>query len=237
MKKYIYTATLSLLFCGLLTFIGSVIGFAFGNTILFAGAFVGGAIGIFSSLAIAAKVKLIEQEHRQVLFLSGLVFFSIAVLFAVTNLGSPVIPLLSLLLVPVGIVAGMYILETTSREDNLLRFLISAIVITPVCYFVIGSIVTSELGIANSFTLIDWIERSSIRKSYFNFFSPMLFIGGIVVAVALNLTNTQKKFNIPFLKTINLRIASLPQLILISISVLMFTVLTAYVVVEKIHHF
>lgn len=237
MKKYIYTAAISLLLCGLLTFLGSVIGNAFGATIIFAGAFIGGATGIYLSLQVASKFDFVDKDHRQVLFLSGLVFYSIAVLFAVTNLGSPVIPLLSILLVPVGIIAGMYILETTLREDNLLRFLISAIVITPVCYFVIGSIVKSELGLVNSFTLLDWINQSFIRKRYFNMISPLLFFGGIVITVAMNLSTTKKRFNIPFLKSINFRIASLPQLILISISVLMFTILTAYAVVENIHHF
>lgn len=237
MKKYIYTATLSFLLCGLMTFIGSVTGNAFGATTLFAGAFIGGAAGIYLSLQVATKLNFIGNDNRQLLFLSGLVFYSIAVLFAVTNLGLPVIPLISILLVPVGITAGMYILDTTSREDNLLRFLISAIVITPVCYFVIGSLVKSELGFANSFTLLDWINQSTVRKSYFNMISPLLFFGGIVITVAMNLSNTKKKFNIPFLKPINFRIASLPQLILISISVLMFTILTAYAVVENIHHF
>jgi hypothetical protein len=64
--------------------------------------------------------------------------------------------------------------------------LIGWLSILPALYFVTGSIVKYELGFTSSFTLLDWLQATPTRHQYFNFVSPIVFLGGISLCLFLN---------------------------------------------------
>src|SRR4051812_26134403 len=92
--------------CGITAFIGSTLGHTISQTAVFAGAILGGITGIVLSTSLFVKRKLIARERFQTTTIGGSFFFGAAVLFAVTNLDTPIIPLISLSFVGLGCVAG-----------------------------------------------------------------------------------------------------------------------------------
>jgi len=91
---------------GLLTVVGSMGGHAFGRTVLFVGAVVGGIIGIALAGLIARRLRLIDHRSYLPAVIGGTIGYVLAAVIAVNNLHTPVVPILSVSLVGLGAVAG-----------------------------------------------------------------------------------------------------------------------------------
>ena len=92
---------------GLGAVVGSILGNAAGTPGLFAGAAVGGVVGVAAAVAILAKVHWLSPVDRRGAFVGGIVGFAVAAPIAVTNLHTPVIPVLICGLVGVGLLLGV----------------------------------------------------------------------------------------------------------------------------------
>jgi len=97
---------------GLGAVIGSILGNAAGRPGLFAGAVVGGLLGVVAAVAVLAKLEWVPREDRHGAFVGGIVGFAVAAPIAVTNLRAPVTPVLicglagAALLLGVGVARG-----------------------------------------------------------------------------------------------------------------------------------
>jgi len=86
--------------------IGSILGNAGGKSGLFAGAVVGGVVGVWAAVAAGIKLRWLSRQDRRGAFVGGIVGFGIAAPIAVTNLHTPVTPVLVCALAGVGLVLG-----------------------------------------------------------------------------------------------------------------------------------
>jgi hypothetical protein len=91
---------------GLGAFVGSVLGHAFGDTGLHVGAIVGGIAGVVTATRIALARKIVGPKRFWPATIGGVLGFVLAAMIAVHNLSSPVVPLLSVLLIGLGAVFG-----------------------------------------------------------------------------------------------------------------------------------
>ena len=91
---------------GVCIFLGSVLGHRMGQTGLFAGAVVGGIIGVAAALLLAVLLKLLNRSKYGAAFLGGVAGFIIAAIIAVKNLQGPLIPLVSIAIVGAGAIIG-----------------------------------------------------------------------------------------------------------------------------------
>jgi hypothetical protein len=99
MKKNILLFFSEIIACGLFTFAGSVLGHAFGPRSLSLCAITGGVSGIVLTTLILNKTGVVRNNRLSFVIGWGIGSFLLASILAVTNLSSPVIPLLSILLV------------------------------------------------------------------------------------------------------------------------------------------
>src|SRR4051812_499303 len=76
---------------GLTTFAGSVVGHAFGQQLLFAGAITGGIAGVFVSCFIAGKTKKLQPLNFKLTFIGSMIGYIIAAVIAVNSLHSALI--------------------------------------------------------------------------------------------------------------------------------------------------
>jgi hypothetical protein len=91
---------------GLGAVIGSILGNGVGKGGLFVGAIVGGVLGVTASVAAASRFQWLSREDRAGGFVGGIVGFAIAAPIAVTNLHTPITPLLICGLAGVGVLLG-----------------------------------------------------------------------------------------------------------------------------------
>lgn len=92
---------------GLGAVVGSVLGNAAGKPGLFAGAVIGGLVGIGAAVLIASKLRWLPVADRLAAFVGGSVGFAIASPIAVSNLHTPVTPMLICALAGVGALLGV----------------------------------------------------------------------------------------------------------------------------------
>ena len=92
---------------GLGAVVGSILGNAAGKPGLLAGAVIGGVAGIGAAVLIASKVHWLPVADRLGAFLGGSVGFAVASPIAVSNLHTPVTPMLSCGLAGVGLLLGV----------------------------------------------------------------------------------------------------------------------------------
>lgn len=85
---------------------GSILGNAAGKVGLFGGALVGGGIGVVGAVLIATKLQWLPPLERGGALIGGICGFALATPIAVTNLHTPVTPVLSCALVGVGVLLG-----------------------------------------------------------------------------------------------------------------------------------
>jgi hypothetical protein len=85
---------------------GSILGAAFGRSGLFIGAIVGGVLAAGGSVYLAARFGWLGQSQRRAATLGAVIGFLIAAPIAVSNLHSPVVPVLICSLAGLGAVAG-----------------------------------------------------------------------------------------------------------------------------------
>lgn len=77
-----------------------------GNAGLFAGAILGGIVGIVAAVWLAVRAKLLDRASSRAAFLGGLLGFALAALIATRNLHGPLIPLASTALIGLGTILG-----------------------------------------------------------------------------------------------------------------------------------
>ena len=172
--------------CGTAGFLGSILGHAFSQAGVFAGAIIGGIIGLVSSILLFVQRKLIEANQFLPVVICGLLFFGVAILFALTNLNTPVIPLISLSFAGLGCIAGKSFRFSRGQKRSFYHFTGGFVAMLPALYFVTGSVVKYNLGFSQSFSLFGLLEHSPGLFRWFNLFSPFVFIGGTLLCIALN---------------------------------------------------
>ena len=89
--------------------IGSVLGSAAGKPGLFTGAVVGGVLGVVVAVGAVSKLHWLSPEDRSSALAGGILGFGVAAPIAVTNLHTPVVPLLICGLAGVGLLLGVRI--------------------------------------------------------------------------------------------------------------------------------
>jgi len=92
---------------GLGALIGSVLGNAAGQPGLFVGAAVGGVVGVVVAVAAVTKLRWLPPEDRPGAFAGSIIGFGVAAPIAVTNLHTPVTPVLICGLAGVGLLLGV----------------------------------------------------------------------------------------------------------------------------------
>ena len=90
-------------------FLGSVLGNGVGKSGLFAGAIIGGILGVALSVWLASRFGLLEKASYGSTFVGGVVGFIVAAVIAVNNLHGPVIPLASVSLIGIGAILGEFV--------------------------------------------------------------------------------------------------------------------------------
>jgi hypothetical protein len=80
---------------------------------LFAGAIVGGVVGVAAAVMLAVRFGLLDRPSYGAAFLGGMIGFIIAAVIAVKNLRGPVIPVMSIGLVGLGAIIG----KALSRKE------------------------------------------------------------------------------------------------------------------------
>src|SRR5258706_2318166 len=104
---------------------GSVLGHSAGGNGLFIGAMVGGSLGVLASTWLAIRFNLIERSTYGAVAMSGLVGFALASGIAITNLHTPIIPLMSVALVGLGTMVGKsYVSKITIAKSQALPAII-----------------------------------------------------------------------------------------------------------------
>ncbi len=94
-------------FAGLGAVIGSILGNAAGKPGLFAGAVIGGVVGVGAAVAVVFKLGWLSIDDRAGALLGGVIGFAMAAPIAVTNLHTPVTPVLICGLAGVGLLLGV----------------------------------------------------------------------------------------------------------------------------------
>jgi hypothetical protein len=91
---------------GLGAFVGSAVGHAVGETALYVGAVIGGIAGVFAATKIALTRKILSPKRFWPATTGGVLGFLLAAIIATHNMSSPVVPLLSIILIGLGTVFG-----------------------------------------------------------------------------------------------------------------------------------
>jgi len=99
-------------FAGVGAVIGSILGHTAGKPGLFAGAIVGGVLGVAVAVGAVAKLHWLSPEDRRGALAGGIVGFGVAAPIAVTNLHTPVTPLLICGLAGVGLLLGVRVVRS-----------------------------------------------------------------------------------------------------------------------------
>lgn len=89
--------------------LGSFMGHSIRSIGLFAGAIIGGIVGVAAAVWLAAQLRLLERASYGATFLGGLIGFVVAAIIAVKNLHGPVIPMASIALIGLGAILGKVI--------------------------------------------------------------------------------------------------------------------------------
>lgn len=85
---------------------GSILGGLLGNAALFIGGVIGGAGAVVMAVVVMVRFGWVAREVRLGAIIGGVIGFAIAAMLAVTNLRSPIVPILSSALSGVGVLLG-----------------------------------------------------------------------------------------------------------------------------------
>jgi len=86
--------------------LGSFVGHGVQSIGLFAGAIIGGIVGVGAAVWLAARFRLLEGASYAATFLGGLLGFVVAAVIAVKNLRGPIIPMAAVGLIGLGALLG-----------------------------------------------------------------------------------------------------------------------------------
>jgi len=92
--------------------IGSIVGSRGGKPGLFAGAVIGGVLGVAIAVGAVTKLHWLSPEDRLGALAGGIVGFGVAAPIAVTNLHTPVTPVLICGLAGAGILLGVRVVRS-----------------------------------------------------------------------------------------------------------------------------
>ena len=232
MKKTIQIFLTETFSCGICTFIGSITGNSFNQSGLFIGAIAGGVVGIILSSYLLLKMKIIASSEIIPIIAWGVLFFLSASLFAVTNLNSPIIPLLSLLFVGIGGIIGKSYKLNKGQNKDFHHALVGYILILPTLYFVVGSIIKYNLGFSSSFTLLEWLQNNTSVTQVFTLTSPFIFLGGCLLCIFLNIP-IKFKLRPKIYLTVGFLSAPIVNLFISLTSILFLTMIGLYLAVEN----
>jgi len=93
--------------------LGSFMGHSISSIGLFAGAIIGGFVGVAAAVWLAARLGLLDHAGYGTTLLGGLIGFILAAVIAVKNLHGPLIPIASVGLIGLGAILG----KTVSRKN------------------------------------------------------------------------------------------------------------------------
>ena len=208
----------------------SIIGFSLvGHLItpgrIIAWSFAGGCFGIALGHYFLFKRSLIEKKSLISSFVSNQIVFGIISFIAVFNLHNPLILILCFLITTTANSALIIYFEKYNKVPAHKQFVIfGLILIAPITYFLIASLLKFQLHYPLLFVPIDRLLSQSNGQLIFNEITPFLFAGGIVLAFSLNgysvLKSGARKF------TVNLA--------LLSASGLLGLILLGYLFLENI---
>jgi uncharacterized membrane protein YidH (DUF202 family) len=173
---------------GVGTLVGSVLGHNVGGIGLFLGAIAGGSLGVLVSAWLATRLKIIERSTYGAVAVSALAGFVLASIIAVTNLHTPIIPLLSISLVGLAAIVGnSYISRIQVTKSNTGLAIIGLALTAPALFFVSVSLLKFSFGVDQPFNLLEGILSNPDQFHLFNIISPFVFVGGLLAGVLLNL--------------------------------------------------
>ena len=86
--------------------LGSFMGHSISSIGLFAGAIIGGIVGVAVAVWLASRLRLLDRASYGATFLGGLIGFVVAAVIAVKNLHGPLIPMASVGLIGLGAILG-----------------------------------------------------------------------------------------------------------------------------------
>lgn len=86
--------------------LGSFMGHSIRSVGIFAGAIIGGIVGVAAAVWVAARLRLLERASYSATFVGGLIGFVVAAVIAVKNLRGPVIPMAAVGLIGLGALLG-----------------------------------------------------------------------------------------------------------------------------------
>jgi len=92
---------------GLGAVVGSIVGNGAGKPGLFIGAIIGGLVGIGAAVLIASRLRWLAGADRLAAFVGGSIGFALAAPIAVSNLHTPITPLLICALAGLGSLLGV----------------------------------------------------------------------------------------------------------------------------------
>jgi hypothetical protein len=114
--KSIFVLLLAWALAGLGAVVGSILGNAAGKPGLFAGAALGGVLGVGAAVLAGTRLRWLSPEDRRSAFLGGIVGFGVAAPIATTSLHTPVIPVLVCALAGVGLLLGVGVARARRRS-------------------------------------------------------------------------------------------------------------------------
>jgi len=85
---------------------GSFMGHSISSIGLFAGAIIGGVVGVAAAVWVAVRLRVLDRASCVATFLGGVIGFILAAVIAIKNLHGPVIPMTSTGLIGLGAVLG-----------------------------------------------------------------------------------------------------------------------------------
>jgi len=220
---------------------GSVLGHGVGVYGLFLGAIVGGSLGVLVSTWLATRLTLIERSTYGAVAVSGLAGFVLASIMAVTNLHTPIIPLISVALVGFGAIVGnIYVSRITVAKSQVLSVIIGLGLVAPALFFVLASVLKYNFGVSQPFNLFESMLATPDRLRLFNLISPFIFVGGLLAGVIVNLY-PQMEMQIRrdhgrLVATITAEARPI-NLAIVILGCLLLVTLFGYVAVENLAHF
>jgi hypothetical protein len=223
------------------TFIGSVLGHAVGGNGVFLGALVGGCIGVVASTWLAMRFKLISRSTYGAVALSGIAGFILASILAVTNLHTPIIPLASIALPGLGAILGnVYLSRITIAKSQALFAIIGLGLSAPALFFIVASLLKSNFGVSQPFSWFESMLATPERFRLFNIISPVVFVGGLLLGVIVNL---YPQLEMQFRRDQGRLVATISaeakpiNLAIVTLGFLLLVTLFGYVVLENLANF
>jgi hypothetical protein len=98
--------------------VGSILGGGLGRAGLFAGAAVGGLLGVSAAVLVLRKVGWLPVADRRGAYWGGTCGFAIAIPFAVLNLDTPITPVVSCALAGIGALLGIGVARGMRQGGN-----------------------------------------------------------------------------------------------------------------------